>query len=56
VVLRLKPQDHNGYYGKARASTLRRQIINVPARLDHRSHGIVVHLPTHWPAGRATHM
>ena len=36
-------------YGKARAATLRRQIINVPAHLAHRAHGIVLHLPTHWP-------
>lgn len=36
-------------HGKARAATLRRQIINVPARLAHRTHGIVLHLPTHWP-------
>jgi hypothetical protein len=36
-------------YGKARAATLRRQIINVPAHLAHRAHGIVLHLPIHWP-------
>jgi Transposase DDE domain group 1 len=36
-------------YGKARAATLRRQIINVPAHLAHRAHGIDLHLPTHWP-------
>jgi hypothetical protein len=35
--------------GKARAATLRRQIINVPAHLAHRAHGIVLHLPTYWP-------
>jgi hypothetical protein len=33
-------------YGKARAATLRRQIINVPAQLAHRAHGIDLHLPT----------
>ena len=36
-------------YGKAHATTLRRQIINVPTQLAHRAHGIVLHLPTHWP-------
>ncbi|MGH4010557.1 MAG: IS1380 family transposase [Pseudonocardiaceae bacterium] len=36
-------------HGKARAATLRRQIINVPAQLAHRAEGIVMHLPTHWP-------
>lgn len=36
-------------YGTARAATLRHQIINVPAQLAHRAHGIVLHLPTHWP-------
>jgi hypothetical protein len=35
--------------GKARAATLRRQIINVAAHLAHRTHGIDLHLPTHWP-------
>lgn len=35
--------------GRARAATLRRQLINVPARIAHRAHGLVLHLPTHWP-------
>jgi hypothetical protein len=35
--------------GRARAATLRRHLINVPAQLAHRAHGIVLHLPAHWP-------
>jgi hypothetical protein len=34
--------------GRTRAATLRRHLINVPAQLVHRAHGIVLHLPTHW--------
>jgi hypothetical protein len=34
---------------RARGATLRRQIINVAARLAHRAHGIDLHLPEHWP-------
>ncbi len=33
---------------RARAATLRRHLVNVPAQLAHRAHGIVVHLSTHW--------
>ena len=32
-----------------RGATLRRQIVNVAARLAHRDHGIDLHLPEHWP-------
>jgi hypothetical protein len=34
---------------RARGSTLRRKIINVPARLARPQHRPVLHLPTHWP-------
>ena len=34
---------------RARGSTLRRQILNVPARLARPQHRPVLHLPTHWP-------
>lgn len=34
---------------RARGATLRRQIINVAARLAHRAHGLDLHLPEHWP-------
>jgi hypothetical protein len=37
------------HHGKARAATIRRQLINVPARIAHRARRIVVHLPTRWP-------
>lgn len=36
-------------HGKARAATIRRQLINVPARIARRARRIVVHLPTRWP-------
>ena len=34
---------------RARGSTLRRRIINVPARLAHPQRRPILHLPTHWP-------
>lgn len=36
-------------HGKARAATIRRQIINIPARITHHARKIVLHLPDHWP-------
>jgi hypothetical protein len=37
-------------HGKARGSTLRRELINVPARLAHRGRDqLILHLPQHWP-------
>jgi hypothetical protein len=36
-------------YTTARAATLRRQIVNVPARIAHRARRIALHLPAHWP-------
>jgi hypothetical protein len=36
-------------YAKARAATIRRQIINIPARIAHRARRLVIHLPEHWP-------
>ncbi len=37
-------------HGRARAATVRRQLINIPARLAHRGHGqLILHLPQHWP-------
>jgi hypothetical protein len=36
-------------YGTARATTIRRQLINVPARIAHRARRILLHLPAHWP-------
>jgi hypothetical protein len=36
-------------HGKARAATIRRQIINIPARIAHHARKIVLHLPTRWP-------
>ena len=37
------------HYAKARAATIRREIINVAARLAHRARTIHLHLPEHWP-------
>jgi hypothetical protein len=37
------------WHAKARAATIRRHFINVPARLAHRARRITVHLPAHWP-------
>ncbi|MCA1673572.1 MAG: transposase [Actinobacteria bacterium] len=34
---------------RARGATLRRQLVNIAARLAHRAHGIDLHLPEHWP-------
>jgi Transposase DDE domain group 1 len=36
-------------YAKARAATIRRQLITVPARIAHRARRVIVHLPAHWP-------
>jgi len=38
------------FHAKARGATLRRQLINIPARLARHGRGhITVHLPEHWP-------
>ena len=34
---------------RARGSTLRRRIVNIPARLARPQHRPILHLPTHWP-------
>jgi hypothetical protein len=39
----------SGWHRKARSATIRREIINVAARIAHRARGIVLHLPEHWP-------
>ncbi len=36
-------------HGEARAATIRRQLITIPARVAHRARRIVLHLPDHWP-------
>jgi hypothetical protein len=36
-------------YAKARIATIRRHLINIPARLAHRARRITLHLPAHWP-------
>jgi Transposase DDE domain group 1 len=36
-------------YAKARTATIRRDLINIPARLAHRARRILLHLPARWP-------
>jgi hypothetical protein len=36
-------------YAAARAATIRRQLITIPARIARRARRIIVHLPAHWP-------
>ena len=37
-------------HGKARGATVRRELINIPARLAHRGRDqLILHLPQHWP-------
>jgi hypothetical protein len=38
-----------GAYGRARAATLRRKIVNIPARLARPQRRPILHLPSHWP-------
>jgi hypothetical protein len=38
---------------RARGSTLRRRIVNVPARLARPQHRPILHLPSHWPWSKA---
>jgi Transposase DDE domain group 1 len=39
----------NHQHTRARGSTLRRRIVNIPARLTRPQRRPVLHLPTHWP-------
>jgi hypothetical protein len=36
-------------HAKARTSTIRRHLINIPARIAHRARRTIMHLPNHWP-------
>ncbi|WP_330182688.1 IS1380 family transposase [Nocardia sp. NBC_01503] len=38
-----------GKHGRARAATLRRKIVNIPARLARPQRRPILHLPSHWP-------
>lgn len=38
-----------GHHGRARAATLRRKIVNIPARLARPQRRPILHLPRHWP-------
>jgi len=37
------------HHARERGSTLRRKIVNIPARLARPQHRPILHLPTHWP-------
>jgi hypothetical protein len=43
----------SGRHAKARGVTLRRQLVNVPARTARRARKITLHLPQHWPWAHA---
>lgn len=40
-------------YATARAATIRRQLISIPARLARRARRLILHLPAHWPWQRS---
>jgi hypothetical protein len=42
-----------GQHTRARGATLRRRIVNVPARLARPQRRPILHLPTHWPWSKA---
>jgi hypothetical protein len=42
-----------GAYSKARGATLRRKIVNIPARLARPQRRPILHLPSHWPWAQA---
>jgi hypothetical protein len=37
------------WHAKARAATIRRHLINIPARIAHHARRLILHLPAHWP-------
>ena len=41
------------HHGRARGATLRRKIVNIPARLARPQHRSILHLPTYWPWSKA---
>lgn len=45
----------SAFHAKARAATLRRTLINIPARVARRARSITLHLPTHWPGEHDWH-
>src|SRR5918994_2618664 len=42
-----------GSHAKARGATIRRNLINIPARVARRARRLVLHLPPHWPRADA---
>jgi hypothetical protein len=43
------------FHAKARTGTLRRHLINIPARIARRARRLTLHLPAHWPHADAFH-
>lgn len=43
----------SGHHAKARGATIRRQLVNVPARTARRARKLSLHLPAHWPWAEA---
>jgi hypothetical protein len=41
------------HYGQARAATIRRELVNIAARIAHRARGVILHLPHRWPWQKA---
>jgi hypothetical protein len=39
----------SGHHAKARGATIRRHLINIPARVARRARRLILHLPAHWP-------
>jgi hypothetical protein len=37
------------FHARARTGTIRTQLINIPARLAHSAHRLILHLPRNWP-------
>jgi hypothetical protein len=42
-----------GHHAKARGATIRRQLVNIPARTARRAHRLLLHLPAYWPWAQA---
>ena len=43
----------SAHHAKARGATIRRQLVNVPARTARRARKVTLHLPAHWPWAEA---
>ena len=48
-----RPTLAGGQHAAARGATLRRKVVNIPARLARPQRRLIVHLPAHWPPTHA---